>query len=420
MMNQPVYKIRRGALSRGWILLALFQAASAFTSSTTKRAFSSRSSHSTTTTTTSTTSLQYQFDNLHEEILSRVMPKSWVPNVRQKFGRPQSTGNTVLEEPPPAKQRAPRIQTIPADDFFSKAAQESRESESVSHYTIVEPHPQHAAAYQVVVESAPYKQQQQEFTAVHEQQYQEQYVDDAQPHQYLYDFLDDEEEELEEERYVEQPQYHQHRQHVREEKREATGSKKTAFHKEERAAATKDFMDAEFFADEHFATATKSGKKKAAAAAPSSSRASSRQQVILTDHEIMDQLFQSAARRIRNDAAIQESLGGQVRVERPFSSHFGSHLLKGLAVPRIELAFVVSGLRGEAVCWLVGSGPDEIQYLEVDFHGSTSSLHKDGGSSGGGVHFDPYHDSNVIDAEVVAYAHEENKNNRWVAHPAYY
>ena len=129
-----------------------------------------------------------------------------------------------------------------------------------------------------------------------------------------------------------------------------------------------------------------------------------------SQQSMVDVVYDQAVRSIQFDSSVRQALGDTITVGRPFSQSSSSSSINGVTTSRVELAFAVSGARGEGIGRLVASGSGNqnptIQALEVQANGrsidvntiaSSSSQRTNPYSSGAGYNGD----DNIIDAEII-------------------
>jgi Cytochrome oxidase complex assembly protein 1 len=128
-----------------------------------------------------------------------------------------------------------------------------------------------------------------------------------------------------------------------------------------------------------------------------------------SQQSMVDMALDQAARLIQNDVSVQQVLGDTISVGRPFSQSSSSSSINGATTTRVELAFPVSGRRGEGIGRLVasrnGNGDPNIQRLEVQSNerlivvdtvlSSLSSSNQYSSNIGN------HGDDNIIDAEII-------------------
>jgi Cytochrome oxidase complex assembly protein 1 len=128
-----------------------------------------------------------------------------------------------------------------------------------------------------------------------------------------------------------------------------------------------------------------------------------------SQQSMVDMALDQAAGLIQNDVSVQQVLGDSISVGRPFSQSSSSSSINGATTTRVELAFPVSGRRGEGIGRLVasrnGNGDPNIQRLEVQANervivvntvlSSLSSSNQYSSNIGN------HGDDNIIDAEII-------------------
>jgi Cytochrome oxidase complex assembly protein 1 len=126
-----------------------------------------------------------------------------------------------------------------------------------------------------------------------------------------------------------------------------------------------------------------------------------------SQQSMVDVVHDQAVRLIQSDASVRQELGDTITVGRPFSQSSSSSSINGVTTSRVELAFAISGPRGEGVGRLQASGSGNqsptIQFLQVQANGRRIDVNTIASSSPRTSKFSSGHngDDNIIDAEII-------------------
>lgn len=122
---------------------------------------------------------------------------------------------------------------------------------------------------------------------------------------------------------------------------------------------------------------------------------------------MVDVVYDQAVRSIQSNAYVRQELGDTITVGRPFSQSSSTSSINGVTTSHVELAFAVSGSRGEGVGRLQASGSGTknptIQFLEVQANGRRIDVNTISSASPRTGQFSSGYngDDNIIDAEII-------------------
>jgi Cytochrome oxidase complex assembly protein 1 len=126
-----------------------------------------------------------------------------------------------------------------------------------------------------------------------------------------------------------------------------------------------------------------------------------------SQQSMVNVVYDQAVRSIQSDASVRQALGDTISVGRPFSQSSSTSSINGVTTARVELAFAVSGSRGEGMARLQASGSGNknptIQFLEVQANGRRIDVNTIAYSSPKTSQFSSGYngDDNIIDAEII-------------------